>query len=121
MPQKIPSVGNPDKPFTLVEKYYEPVSDSQRGELNCGEICWAPSQYLLETLTTLMVQYVRPGEESDVLLKLVSANENPTLFNHPPILHPPIRTDEEFVAIKVKKRPVVILSRPHKAIDKRHR
>ena len=101
----------PEPTFDLIEQYFCPVPEGLKGHYPPGRICWAPSLYLVETLTTLMIEYVRPGVETDVLLKLLAAHQNQTLINHPPILHPPIHANEEFVAVKAKPRPVIILSR----------
>ena len=112
---------NPDEAFNLVDRYFSDVPEDRRGEITPGRICWAPSLFLLETMTTLKVEFVRPGIESDVLLKLVAERDNPTLFNHDPVVHPPLRKDEEFVAVKAKKRPVIVLSRSHESIDRKFR
>jgi len=65
-------VSSPDDAFTLVEHYFRDVPDYSKGKMGPGQLCWAPSLFLLETLTTLKVEYVRQGDEGNVLLKLLT-------------------------------------------------
>ena len=94
-----------DQPVTLVDDYYrDPTPD-----IEPGAICWGPSLYLVEGLSALRVQYVEPGNEKNVLLKLVSSRDT-KLFDHEPIKHPPVRKTEEFLTVKAKVRGLIVLS-----------
>lgn len=94
-----------DQPVTLIDDYYrDPTPD-----IEPGAICWGPSLYLVEGLSALRVQYVEPGNEKNVLLKLVSSRDT-KLFDHEPIKHPSVRKTEEFLAVKAKVRGLIVLS-----------
>ncbi len=101
-----------EEPITLIDHYYR---DPGR-EIESGSICWAPSLYLVEGLAALRVKYAEPGNEKDFLLRLVSSRDT-KLFEHEPIKHPPIRKTEEFLGVKAKVRPVVVLSLPNVPIE----
>ena len=111
-------MSSPESAFDLIEGYFRVVPPDLKDQHSPGRICWAPSLYLVEVLTTLRVEYAKPGDETNVLLKLIPAGQNPNLFNHPPVLHPPIHTDEEFIPVKTKRRPVIIVSRTHSDIPR---
>jgi hypothetical protein len=72
----------------------------------------ASSLYLVEGLTALRVKYAEPGNEKNILLTLVSSRDVKP-FEHEPMRHPPIRKTEEFLAVKAKVRPVIVLSLPN--------
>lgn len=105
-------MNSPDKAFELVDVYFRAVPKEFKDQVIPGRVCWVPSLYLVETVVGLTVRYADPGYERDILFELVSETENPALFNHDPLKHPPLRKNEAFLAVKAKRRPVIVLSRP---------
>ncbi len=108
-------MSSPDESLSLIETYYQAAPKGK--PIEGGDIIWVPALYLMETTNAIRVDWVKPGDESTVLLKLVSEKEK-TLFNHTPIAHPPVRKQEEFLAVKGKVRPAIIVSRPNSEIPK---
>lgn len=95
----------------LFDKFYE-SADEKSPSLSCGQICWAPVQYLPSAIAVWRPLYI------DDKLEFASSDyfqiiDNPKdLFSHnEPLKHPkPRRSNEEFLFSTAKRRPVIVIN-----------
>lgn len=97
----------------LIETYYEASTTQRQDTYNRGEIYWAPSLFLERDLR--LVRPVGPDPwAGDIdgweIKKATETDLDPPPFDHPPLISPRLETREEYLAIKAKKRPVILFS-----------
>lgn len=93
----------------LIPNYYEPVGTNYRNAYERGQICWVHVNYADEDL-----KIWRPSglDESQTTVNSFKPENAPgDAFNRGfPLYIPPLEMHEEFVVVKAKRRPVIILS-----------
>lgn len=99
----------------LIETYYEDSTTQRQNAYKRGEIYWAPSLFLERDL-----RLVRPvGSDpwaGDIdgweIKKATETDLDPPPFNHPPLISRWLRLEkhEECLALKAKRRPVILFS-----------
>ncbi|TKJ28838.1 MAG: hypothetical protein CEE40_10560 [Chloroflexi bacterium B3_Chlor] len=97
----------------LIGAYYEVSSAQRQNAYERGEIYWAPSLYLERDLTL-----VRPfgsdawaGEiDGWEFVAAGQADLRPPPFEHPPLWSVRLETREEYLRLKAKQRPSILLS-----------
>jgi hypothetical protein len=94
----------------LIPTYYESDTVLHREALRPGALYTAPIFFVDSDLNLLKIQYIDPNHKKPSMLQIGKADEDS--FNHPPVIDLGLRDDEELAAIKCKRRPVIIFSRP---------
>jgi hypothetical protein len=93
----------------LVGSFYEPVGASYRGVYERGQIFWSHVHYADEDL-----KLWRPtglDESATTVNSFKIENAPGDAFNRNfPLFIPPLETQEEFLVVKAKRRPVIMLS-----------
>jgi len=97
--------------------FYSPTENTT-SNLECGQIAWAPVQYFLEK----RIKVWRPidyNREYGIAEKFKLMDAPDDLFNHGKQIKIPVHREskEEFLFIRAKKRPVIILNN-YKPIEK---
>jgi len=97
----------------LIETYYETSTTQRQNTYERGEIYWAPSLFLERDLR--LVRPVDPDPwAGDIdgweIRRATETDLDPPPFDHLPLISPRLQSHEEYLAIKAKKRPVILFS-----------
>lgn len=93
----------------LIEQFYEPVGPDFRQTFERGQICWTHIGYTREDLQLWRPTGLDPSQTTVNSFRLEPAGQDAFRRNLP--LHtPPLETNEEFVAVRAKRRPVILIS-----------
>jgi hypothetical protein len=95
----------------LVDEYYLSATHKEQSKYPRGHIYWCPCCYFSRRLSIL---YPRGSDPYDKMPTLFETKEiDPRKFNdppHKPLRRPRLEAEEEFVVLRAKKRPVIVLS-----------
>jgi hypothetical protein len=94
----------------LIPTFYETDTLFTKDALLPGAIFEAPILYIDSKLNILKIQYVDPQHKNPPMLRINEVDEQS--FNHPPVIELGLQNNEEIAALKCKRRPVIIFSRP---------
>jgi hypothetical protein len=93
----------------LIDEFYEPVGANYRNTYERGQLCWVHINYADEAL-----KIWRPSglDDSQTTVNTFKQENAPgDAFNRGyPLYIPPLQSHEEFVVVKAKRRPVIILN-----------
>lgn len=93
----------------LIEQFYEPVGPHFRDTPERGQIFWTHIGYAREDLQLWRPTGLDPSQPTVPSFRLESAGQD--AFSRALPLHTPrLETNEEFVAVRAKKRPVILVS-----------
>ncbi|MGB9300663.1 MAG: hypothetical protein WCD51_08735 [Anaerolineae bacterium] len=95
----------------LIDKYYVGATNKQQDQYPRGHIYWCPCCYFDEETTILRPRGTDPYGKKPPLFE--TQKVDPRRFNdpvHPPVLRPKLEADEEFLVLRAKNRPVIVLS-----------
>ena len=91
-----------------VGRFYRRIESAEARRLERGHLCMAPVFYLPERLRA--IRHNDPAREERSVYRIVE--EPADIFNHAPIHETRLRQDEEILAIRAKRRPVVVAGLP---------
>jgi hypothetical protein len=94
----------------LLDDPYSFASVPETAQPDRGQIWRVPTLYLIEHVDVVKLTHYDPNDELRNRYRLL--REPMGLFNHPPVHELRLASDEELVAAKAKRRPVVVLSLP---------
>ena len=106
----------------LCDPYYVEVQGQYRNPacLRLGQVCWAPVAFTEE-----QHRFWRPANYDDTRTcasQFAIVNGAPDLYNRAlPLQAPPLETTEEFLVVRSKRRPVVLLAFPRADVPLRYR
>ncbi|MBI2907050.1 MAG: hypothetical protein HYX92_05280 [Chloroflexi bacterium] len=94
----------------LVGEYFTNTTVAEAKRLKRGQICLGHALYLESNVATIALCEYKPENEHLNRYKVLWNTPREALFNHTPVHELQLASDEEFLVIKAKKRPLVILS-----------
>src|SRR5262245_10310178 len=93
----------------LIPDYYLDVGPNYRNAPERGQICWTHINYAEESLMLWRPTGTDPSKTTVNSFKI--ENSPGDAFNRSnPLYIPPLESHEEFVVVKAKKRPVILLN-----------
>ncbi len=93
----------------LIEEFYEPVGPTFRRTFVPGQIFWTYIGYTREDLQLWRPCAYDVPQTSATAFELVTAGAD-AFDRRTPLVTPPLATNEEFLAVRAKRRPVILLS-----------
>ena len=93
----------------LIENFYEPVGSDYRGSYARGQFFWTHIGYAREDLQLWRPTDLDPSQPTVSSFRTEPARQD-AFARRAPLYSPSLETYEEFVVVKAKKRPVILLS-----------
>ncbi len=96
---------------SLIGKYYRKSIPDEQHKFERGQIYYCPIFYSQEKIDLLDLKYVDPADKNPPIFEIRSANKDAFSDRlHKPLVKPRLNIDEEIVAVKAKRRKVIVLS-----------
>jgi hypothetical protein len=95
----------------IIGHYYSNIGDDYKSSLKPGQIVWSYFLYNFENL-----EFWRPADLDDTCARATLFNICSSVadqFNRKkPLIHPHLEVNEEFIVIRAKRRPAIIITLP---------